>query len=47
MDEMRLWKASEHYVRAALEKDMKEWGEESQFVKAGEDEYGLRSWTAS
>ena len=37
---------SEHDVRAALEKDMKEWGEESQFVKAGEDEYGLRSWTA-
>ena len=45
MDEMRLWKASEHDVRAALEKDMKEWGEESQFVKTDDDEYALRSWT--
>ena len=27
MDEQKLWKASEHDVRAALEKDMKEWGE--------------------
>jgi len=47
MMEMRLWRASEHDVRAALEKDMKEWGEESQFVKTADDEYALRSWTKS
>ena len=33
MMEGRLWRASEHDVRAALEKDMKEWGEKSQFVR--------------
>ena len=44
MDEVRLWKASEHVVRAALEKDMQEWGEKSQFVKTADDEYALRSW---
>ena len=47
MDEMRLWRASEHDVRAALEKDMQEWGEKSQFVKMADDEYALRSWTRS
>ena len=47
MDEMRLWKASEHDVRAALEKDLQEWGEKSQFVKTADDEYALRSWTRS
>ena len=47
MMEGRLWKASEHDVRAALEKDMKEWGEKSQFVKTDDDEYALRSWTKS
>ena len=41
MMEGRLWRASEHDVRAALEKDMKEWGEKSQFVKTADDEYAL------
>jgi hypothetical protein len=45
--EGRVWRASENDVRVALEKDVKEWGEKSQFVKAGEDEYGLRSWSQS
>ncbi len=40
MVEMRLWRASEHDVRAAL----KEHDERSQFVKVAEDEYALRSW---
>lgn len=44
MDEMRLWRASEHEVRAALEKDIKNWGKNSQFVKMAKDEYALRSW---
>ena len=47
MDEMRLWRTSEHDVRTALEKDMQEWGEKSQFVKTADDEYALRSWTRS
>jgi hypothetical protein len=47
MMEMRLWRASEHDVQAALEKDMKKWGKESQFVKTEEDEYALRSWSES
>ena len=47
MDEQKLWKASEHDVRAALEKDMKEWGEKTQFVKLNDDESGLRSWDES
>jgi hypothetical protein len=47
MMEMRLWRASEHDVRAVLEKDMKEWGEESQFVKVADDEYALRLWSES
>ncbi len=45
MMEMRLWRASEHDVRAALEKDIREFGERSQFVKTADDEYALRSWT--
>jgi DNA-directed RNA polymerase delta subunit len=47
MDERKFWKASEHDVRAALEKDMKEWGEKTQFVKLSDDEWGLRSWGES
>jgi DNA-directed RNA polymerase delta subunit len=42
---MKLWKASEHDVRAALEKDIAEFGEESRFAKVADDEYALRSWT--
>jgi HB1, ASXL, restriction endonuclease HTH domain len=44
--EMRLWRASEAEVRRALSKDIEKHGESSLFVKVGEDEYALRSWTA-
>ena len=44
--EMRLWRASEAEVRRALNKDIEQHGESSLFVKVGEDEYALRSWTA-
>ena len=44
--EMKLWRASESEVRAALDEEIEEHGESSLFVMAGEDEYGLRSWTA-
>ena len=47
LEEMRLWRASDYDVRAALEKDMKEWGEKTQFVKLADDEWGLRSWDES
>lgn len=47
MDEMRLWRASDHDIRAALEQDIRKWGERSQFVKVGEDEWGLRKWGKS
>jgi len=47
VDEQKLWKASEHDVRAALEKDMKEWGEKTQFVKLADDDWGLRTWDES
>jgi hypothetical protein len=43
--EMRLWRASESEVRDALDEDIEEHGETSLFVKVGEDEYALRSWT--
>jgi hypothetical protein len=44
MQEMKLWRASESRVRAALDRDIKEHGESSLFVKVGDDQYGLRSW---
>jgi HB1, ASXL, restriction endonuclease HTH domain len=44
--EMRLWRASEAEIRRALSKDIEQHGESSLFVKVGEDEYALRSWTA-
>lgn len=44
MMEMRLWRASEHDVRVALERDVKQWGKRSQFVPVADDEWGLRSW---
>ena len=47
MMEMRMWRASEHDVRAALEKDISEFGERSMFVKVADDEYALRSWAKS
>jgi hypothetical protein len=46
VEEMRLWRASESQVRNDLDKDIKEHGESSRFVKVGEDEYALRSWAA-
>ncbi|HTU22427.1 MAG TPA: HTH domain-containing protein [Gemmataceae bacterium] len=44
--EMKLWRASEADVRAALTKDIKEHGERSRFLFAGDDEFALRSWRA-
>lgn len=44
MMEMKMWRASEHDVRAALEDDIKERGERSLFVKVSDDEWALRSW---
>ncbi len=43
MEEMKLWRASESRVRAALDRDIQQNGESSLFVKAGDDQYGLRS----
>jgi hypothetical protein len=45
MEEVRLWKASEQKVRAALNADIAKFGERSPFVKFGDDEYALRCWT--
>ena len=42
--EMKLWRASEADVRAALKRDIEEHGERSRFVFFGEDEFALRSW---
>lgn len=47
MNEMRLWQAIEHDVRAALDEDIAAFGERSQFVKAADDEYALRFWTTT
>jgi hypothetical protein len=44
MDEMRLWKASQHDVCAALDEDIREFSKNSPFVRLGEDEYALRWW---
>lgn len=44
MVEMRMWKASEQWVRRSLEKDIQEFGENSRFMKVAEDEWALRSW---
>ena len=46
MEEMKLWKASEHDVRAALDKDIAEFGEKSRFVELANGEYALRSWSS-
>ena len=43
MDEMRLWKANEQKIWAALEWDIANFGERSRFVKVADDEYALRS----
>lgn len=44
MMECRLWRADERKVRNALEKDLRARGDDSRFVKIGEDEWALRSW---
>lgn len=44
MMEMKMWRASEHDIRTALEQDVRELGERSRFVKVTEDEWALRSW---
>jgi hypothetical protein len=44
--EMKLWRASESQVRAALDEEIEEYGESSRFVKVAGDQYALRSWTA-
>ena len=46
MLEMKLWRASESQVRAALDRDIAKFGEDSPFVKVAEDLYALRSWKA-
>lgn len=45
LEEMRLWRASEHDVRAALEHDIAENGDNSRFVRTADDEWSMRSWT--
>jgi hypothetical protein len=44
MMEMKLWRASESQVRAALDRNFDQYGESSPFVKVGENLYALRSW---
>lgn len=44
VDEMKLRRASEHDVRAALDEDIAQFGQRSQFVKVGDGGYALRSW---
>ena len=44
MMEMKMWRASEDDVRAALAKDFSEFGERSLFVKVADDERALGSW---
>lgn len=45
--EMKLWRATEVGVRNALNADINKWAEKSQFVKVGDDAFGLRSWDDS
>jgi hypothetical protein len=45
--EMRMWRASEHDVRAALDQDIDEFDEQSRFVQMADGEYALWSWTKS
>lgn len=43
-DELKLWKTDESKVRAALTRDIKKFGESSQFIMVGNDEFALREW---
>jgi hypothetical protein len=45
--EMKLWRASEADVRDALNKDIEKQGGASRFVRLANDEFALRSWTAT
>ena len=45
MMEMRMWRASEHDVLAALDNDIRTPVERSPFVKMAGDEHALRAWT--
>ena len=45
MIEMEVWKASEERIRAALERDIAKFGEQSRFVRVAEDEFALKAWT--
>jgi hypothetical protein len=45
--EMKLWRASEADVRAALNQDIRQRNEQSRFLQIADDEFALRSWTAS
>ena len=47
MNEMKLWKASEHEIRAVLDNDIAGSGERSRFVKMSDSEYALRSWIST
>lgn len=44
MMEMKLWRASEADVQAALTRDIRQHGDASQFTTVGEDEFALRAW---
>jgi len=44
MMEMKLWRASEASVQAALTKDIRQRGDDSRFMAVGEDEFALRAW---
>jgi hypothetical protein len=46
MLELKMWRASESQVRAALDRDIEQFGESSSFEKVGEDLYALRAWKA-
>jgi hypothetical protein len=46
MIEMKLWRATQSQVRIALDRDIQNYGETSQFMEVGEDLYALRSWKA-
>ena len=45
--EMKLWRAGEADVRVALLKHIEQFGENSRFMRVGEDKFALRSWVQS